>query len=144
VAAQEAALRDLGAVRPVPADVWQRFADTDPPEPVTAVRISQRVARMAEVWEEALGFARDLPNARVHATLDRGVARVVLPEISEDDLEHRVAEQAQRAATCVFEVLPAGLWSRLAPSGVVDPLSRRVRAAFDPERRLNPGILGDA
>jgi FAD/FMN-containing dehydrogenase len=39
--------------------------------------------------------------------------------------------------------LPPALWDRLAPSSVNDPLSRRVRGAFDPDLLLNPGILGE-
>jgi FAD/FMN-containing dehydrogenase len=47
----------------------------------------------------------------------------------------------------VVERLPARLWPtlgpRLAPGRARDPLSRRVRAAFDPAGILNPGVLGE-
>jgi FAD/FMN-containing dehydrogenase len=43
----------------------------------------------------------------------------------------------------IFERLPDELWPVLAPTAVADRLSRRVKAAFDPERVLNPGVLGD-
>jgi FAD/FMN-containing dehydrogenase len=44
----------------------------------------------------------------------------------------------------VFEQLPAALWPVLAPSPVSSDLARRTRAAFDPHRLLNPGILGES
>jgi hypothetical protein len=52
--------------------------------------------------------------------------------------------QVARSTTCICEVLPPGLWSELVPSAVSDPLSARIRAAFDPDRNLNRGILGEA
>ncbi len=142
VAAQEKALAQLGSVRPVSNDTWAALARRDPARPTAALRLSHRAARVADVWELATALARDVPDAVVHATLDRGIARVVLPRISEADLMTRLRPPTECARVC--EVLPASLWQELAPSAVSDPLSQRVRAAFDPERRLNPGILGEA
>jgi len=44
--------------------------------------------------------------------------------------------------TRIFERLPEGAWSGV-PCRVDDPISRAVRAAFDPARILNRGILGE-
>ncbi len=142
VAAQEKALAELGAVRLVSNDTWAALARRDPSRPAAALRLSHRSARVADAWELATAIARDVPDAVVHATLDRGIARVVLPRIGDADLVIRLRLPTECAR--VFEVLPAALWAELAPSAVSDPLSQRVRAAFDPERRLNPGILGEA
>ncbi|HEY7566042.1 MAG TPA: FAD-binding oxidoreductase [Gemmatimonadaceae bacterium] len=142
VAAQEKALAELGSVRSVSRDTWAALARRDPSRPLAALRLSQRSARIADVWELATSIARDVPDAFVHATLERGIARVVLPHIGDTDLLGRLRQPSECAR--VFEVLPAALWREVAPSAVSDPLSQRVRAAFDPERRLNPGILGDA
>jgi glycolate oxidase FAD binding subunit len=139
VAAQEQALRALGAVTPVAHRVWAALAAGDPAEPVAALRLSHRVARLPDVWAQARRLA-GLPEARVSATVERGTVRVVLPRASDAQLR-----AALDGVTCtrVFEVLPADSWPVLAPCAVGDPLSRRVRDAFDPERRLNRGIMGE-
>jgi FAD/FMN-containing dehydrogenase len=51
---------------------------------------------------------------------------------------------ARLACTRAFEMLPERLWPLVAPSAVAQPLSERIRDAFDPQRRLNRGILGEA
>jgi glycolate oxidase FAD binding subunit len=142
VAAQEKALAELGRVRSVSHDTWAALARRDPVRPTAALRLSHRSARIADVWEVATAIARDVPDAFVHATLERGMARVILPHIGDADLLSRLRQRGE--CTRVFEILPAALWQEVAPSAVSDPLSQRVRAAFDPERRLNPGILGEA
>jgi glycolate oxidase FAD binding subunit len=142
VAAQETALAELGRVRSVSHDTWAALARRDPVRPTAALRLSHRSARIADVWEVATAIARDVPDAFVHATLERGMARVILPHIGDADLLSRLRQRGE--CTRVFEILPAALWQEVAPSAVSDPLSQRVRAAFDPERRLNPGILGEA
>jgi FAD/FMN-containing dehydrogenase len=43
----------------------------------------------------------------------------------------------------VVERLPATLWPALVPAAASDALSVRLRDAFDPDRLLNPGILGE-
>ena len=75
----------------------------------------------------------------------RSVARVVLP--LDDGALPAPAVEALESITrelCIFERLPATLWPRLAPTAVSDRLSRGIRAAFDPHRLLNPGILGES
>lgn len=140
VAAQEAALRALGTPTPVAHGVWAALVAGDPPQPAAALRLSQRVARLPEVWTMAMQFA-DLPDARINATVERGIVRVVLPRASHAELRQRLQGVD---CTRIFEVLPAESWPLLAASAVTDPLSRRVRDAFDPQRRLNRGILGEA
>jgi FAD/FMN-containing dehydrogenase len=45
--------------------------------------------------------------------------------------------------TAVGERLPAPLWRTLARDRSTDALAARVRRAFDPDRVLNAGILGE-
>ena len=79
-----------------------------------------------------------------HATLQRSVARVVLPN-GPTGLDAGAADALRSVAreTRIFERLPASEWQTWAPSAVIDKLSRGVRDAFDPDRLLNPGILGE-
>jgi len=144
VTAQESALRALGSVREVAGDVWSRLAELDATAAAAALRISHRVAHVADVWDQALHLAHDVPGALVHATLERGVARVVLREIADSELAARLQAPTPVACARVFEVLPPQLWPRFAPSVVSDLVSTRIQAAFDPDRRLNAGILGEA
>ncbi|MGQ0537864.1 MAG: FAD-binding oxidoreductase [Gemmatimonadaceae bacterium] len=142
VTAQETVLRELGTVRAVEPAVWNALATLEPYAPAAALRLSHRPARIAEVWTSALALAAQDPDAIVHCTLDRGVARVVLPRIAEHDLAARLA--APSSVTRVAEVLPDSLWAAAAPNPVADEVSRAIRSAFDPARRLNPGIWGEA
>ena len=144
VTAQESALRALGSVREVAGDVWSRLAELDATAAAAALRISHRVAHVADVWDQALHLAHDVPGALVHATLERGVARVVLREIADSELAARLQAPTPVACARVFEVLPPQLWPRFASSVVSDLVSTRIQAAFDPDRRLNAGILGEA
>jgi FAD/FMN-containing dehydrogenase len=82
--------------------------------------------------------------AFAHASVLRPVARVVVP--NENGTLPQPAIDALRTTgrdVRIFERLPASAWPTLAPATVNDRLSRGIRAAFDPERLLNPGILGE-
>jgi FAD/FMN-containing dehydrogenase len=95
--------------------------------------------RASSIVERAHGVA--------HATLTRGVVRCILPTPSDDEEESArlrgIIGSLQHLGTAVVERLPAALWPSLVPSAAVDPLSIGVRNAFDPDRILNPGILGE-
>jgi FAD/FMN-containing dehydrogenase len=67
----------------------------------------------------------------------------VLPEATPEAIDAAFRRLAF-TGTRVFEQLPAALWPVLAPSPVSGDLARRTRAAFDPHRLLNPGILGES
>ena len=95
VAAQEKALAELGSVRVVSRDVWAALARRDPSRPTAALRLSHRSARIAEVWECATAIARDVPDASVHATLERGIARVVLPQIADAEMLSRLRQPSE-------------------------------------------------
>jgi glycolate oxidase FAD binding subunit len=139
---QREALGALGDITDVADDVWSALRVSESAD-ATLVRFSSPVARFAETWLAADRLAT-AGGGHAHGSLLRSIARVVLPHA-----DHTIAETALgllRAGTRevrIFERLPAGLWPSLAPSAVNDRLSRGVRAAFDPHRLLNSGILGE-
>ena len=50
-------------------------------------------------------------------------------------------KESPASGSRIVERLPDPLWAD-EPSAVGDPLSLGVRRTFDPDRVLNPGILG--
>jgi glycolate oxidase FAD binding subunit len=143
VSAQREALATLGDIGEVSADVWQTLRAVEPSSS-SVVRLSSSVARFADTWGAAERVAGAVSGGFAHATLQRSVARVVLPN-SANGLATGAADALRSVAreTRIFERLPASEWQSLAPSAVADKLSRGVRDAFDPDRLLNPGILGE-
>ena len=142
VTAQRAALGAFGEVLEKADGVWTDLRTAEPAE-ATVVRFSSTVARFHDVWLAAdrLAAAGD---GYAHASVLRSSARVVLPH-NEGALPDGALELLRGASrdTRIFERLPAALWPVLAPSRATDRLSAGVRAAFDPHRLLNPGILGE-
>lgn len=143
VAAQLEAFAAMGDVASVDGTVWQHLRTAEPPGSIV-VRLSSSVARFADTWTVAERVAAAVSGGFAHATLQRSVARVVLPNGS-NGLAAGTAEALRSITreTRIFERLPAGEWQSLAPSAASDKLSRGVRDAFDPDRLLNPGILGE-
>ena len=140
VQAQRDALAALGDIAEVNAGVWQRLRTAEPANS-SVVRLSSSVARFADTWSTAERVAGAVPGGFAHATLQRSVARVCLPNGSDG-----IAAAALRSLTRetrIYERLPADAWPSLAPSAATDKLSRGVREAFDPDRLMNPGILGE-
>jgi glycolate oxidase FAD binding subunit len=143
VAAQRAVLAELGDLAEVNADVWQQLRRAEPSN-AAVVRLSSPVARFADTWSTAERVASAVPGGFAHATLQRSVARVILPNGASGLAAG--AGDALRSITRevrIFERLPVSEWQPLAPSAVIDKLSQGVRRAFDPDRLLNPGILGE-
>lgn len=142
VAAQRETIATIADVTEISGAIWTAVRAADDHDS-TSVRFSSAVGRFAETWLAADRLAT-AGGGHAHGSVLRSTARIVLPHT-----EHTIAADALgllRAGTRdvrIFERLPAGLWSSLAPSPVTDRLSRGVRAAFDPHRVLNPGILGD-
>ena len=115
------------------------------------MRFSHRPAQRFDVWLHAVAVAARLPGARVHASVGRGIARLVAPPSS--DPAALVAALAPGSfasggerGTLIFERLPATLWSPLSPSafpsGTAGELMRKVKDAYDPQHLLNPGMMG--
>jgi glycolate oxidase FAD binding subunit len=141
VAAQRATLAAHGDVVPVGGEVWDRLRMLEP-QRATVVRCSALPARLGAVWAGALvTAARAGAGAALHASVARGVVRIVLPT-DDPDVVAEALGPTSAGITRIPERLPATLWPRLAPSAVADRLSPLVRRAFDPHHLLNPGVLG--
>jgi FAD/FMN-containing dehydrogenase len=81
-----------------------------------------------------------------HATPKRGVIRCIIPADDSDEEFARlrgIIGALRVDASMVAERLPAPLWASLIPAAATDDLSRGIRAAFDPDHILNPGIFGE-
>ena len=133
------ALGALGEMIPAPMDAWSALAGIEPPG-AAVVRVSAPTSRLHALWAR-LSAPDD--GALVHAAVGRGIVRCIRPASAHDSLAPWLDHVSQTEGTHIFERLPATEWSRI-PSRVNDPLSRAVRRAFDPQRILNPGILGES
>ena len=145
VAAARQSASALGPARDIAASVWGALAGVEPAG-ASVIRLSTAPSRVAPLWERAASIV-ERAGGSAHATLQRGVVRCILPAA-----DHTAEESArlrgiigalQHLGTSVVERLPAQLWASLVPATTVDPLSVRIRDAYDPDRLLNPGVLGE-
>jgi len=142
VAAQRDTMAAFADVTEPNGDIWTALRAADAHNSTT-VRFSSPVGRFGESWLAAERLAA-AGGGHAHGSVLRSTTRVVLPHVGNTITDDALG--LLRAGTRdvrIFERLPAGLWSSLAPSPVNDRLSRGVRTAFDPHRLLNPGILGE-
>ena len=133
-----------GAFRPADDAVWSALRGAESPD-CAVWRMSQRPSRFAATWGAARQAVAPLDGAWMHGSPLRGVVRCVAPATLTDPEAVRRVRQALAApfdGMRIGEVLPGPAWSALRPAAA-DHLSRGIRAAFDPRRILNPGIMGD-
>ena len=135
--AQTRYLSALGdCVTPLPK-VWSALREIEPPGALVA-RVSAAQAMVADTWNRVSHVTQGT-GALVHATLARGVVRVILPPVTgSSPLTQLLALRS--LGRCVVERAPAEVWSGVPPQAD-DRLSRRLRCALDPAGVLNPGIL---
>jgi glycolate oxidase FAD binding subunit len=135
----------LGATRDVDHTVWHALSASEPDD-AAVVRLSALPSRIGALWDRASAIVERV-GGHAHATLARGVMRCVIPSLGTEEDEiarlRGIVTSLRIDATCVAERLPASLWAALMPAAAADPLSVRVRSAFDPDHLLNPGILGE-
>jgi FAD/FMN-containing dehydrogenase len=110
--------------------------------------LSTRPSRVAALWERITGVLVRV-GGLAHASVSRGVVRCSIPydgRLGDEEIARLrgIITALRIEATLVAESLPAALWSSVIPSAVGDSLSAGVRRAFDPDRILNPGILGSS
>jgi glycolate oxidase FAD binding subunit len=145
VRAAAESLAALGPMHEVASSAWDAIATCEPPG-AAVLRVSTAPSRAAALWERASAIV-ERARGSAHATLTRGVVRCILPVGGDDDEEHArlrgMVGALQHLGTAIVERLPATLWPALVAPAAVDPLSVGVRNAFDPDRILNPGILGE-
>ncbi|HKN66489.1 MAG TPA: FAD-binding protein [Gemmatimonadaceae bacterium] len=143
VRTQREQLRGVGDPRDVEPEIWRRARVIEPAR-AAVVRLSGLPARFAMTWQDAGRITERWPGSYRHGDPGRGVVRVVLPladGVSETSL--RAALEIPFEGTRIYERLPAALWPALAPTALRGTLDRGVKAAFDPQHLLNPGILGE-
>jgi glycolate dehydrogenase FAD-binding subunit len=135
-----------GALREVDASVWPALAANEPHD-AAVVRLSTLPSRVGALWERASAIVERV-GGYAHATLKRGVVRCIIPSAGPDVDENArlrgIITTLRIDATCIAERLPPSLWAALMPPTATDLLSTRARDAFDPDRILNPGILGES
>jgi glycolate oxidase FAD binding subunit len=134
----------LGDVRRVESDVWSRLSARDT-SGTSVVRLSTRPSRLASLWERVTTMLERV-GGEAHATPKRGVIRCIIPADDSDEEFARlrgITGALRVDATMVAERLPAPLWASFVPAAATDDLSRGIRAAFDPDHILNPGIFGE-
>ncbi|HET7187790.1 MAG TPA: FAD-binding protein [Gemmatimonadaceae bacterium] len=145
VSAAATSLVALGEVGEVATSVWDALAASESAGSAV-VRLSTAPSRCPALWERASAIV-ERAHGSAHATLSRGVVRCILPAIGHDDDEmarlRGFIGALQNLGTVIVERLPAALWPSLVAPAAADPLSVGVRNAFDPDRLLNPGILGE-
>lgn len=143
VASQRMLLGEMADVVEQKREIWDALRTAEPAD-ASVVRLSGPVARFAETWATAERIAALVPDGFAHATVMRSTARVVLPNADGLSAPASDALAALTRDTRIYERLPRAQWSTLAPSAVNDRISSGIRAAFDPHRLLNPGILGES
>lgn len=145
VSAAATSLVALGEVREVATSVWDALAASESPGSAV-LRLSTVPSRCPALWERAAAIV-ERAHGSAHATLSRGVVRCILPVSGQDDDEmarlRGIVGALQHLGTTVVERLPASLWPSLVAPSAADSLALGVRNAFDPDRLLNPGILGE-
>ena len=139
VRAQHQLLGPFGDSIAAPTSVWSALAGIEPAGAAVA-RVSAPPSRLHSLWSH-LATSLDR-GVLAHATVGRGIVRAIRPLSPTRPIAIWLGELARSEGTRIFERLPVSDWKRV-PSRMNDPLSRAVRAAFDPARILNRGILGD-
>lgn len=143
LAAQRSALEAIGELENTPNTIWPALTAMEPRE-AAVLRLSRAPSRLPDVWLTTQSAAAMAPGTLVHACVVRGIARVIVPTGDGNGLAGALGVLADAPHVVASERLPGEWWSRLRPRKMDTPLNRRVRAAFNPHRLLNPGVLGDA
>ena len=138
VAAQCSTLESLGDVISIDTSVWTRLRASDP-DGAWTLRVSRRPSALAGLWQTAASISAPLDTAGLHATIERGIVRLIAEAPHAPALATITAALVTEGIV-VGERLPAECWTVLAAP--VDRLSLGVRSAFDRYALLNPGIMG--
>lgn len=142
VRAQRTSLRELGDVMELGMDVWTRLRAVEP-ERAIVFRMSQLPSKLDDLWSVAVRVSEKCPGTIIHARPARGLVRCIVPQTDENGawLSRHFAERT--AYTRTGERMPAELWAACSAPPTTDPLSRGIKATFDPNNVFNPGIFGE-
>lgn len=141
VRAQHAALGELGDPRPIDSAIWNKLRTAEPNGSMV-FRLSCLPSEIDRAWTEAADVAQACQGTWVHASPARGVVRCIVPNASAAAPAVANVFRSSSSLKRIGERLTPALW-RLCPSPTADPLSTRIKQAFDPRGVLNPGILGE-
>lgn len=144
VSSQLAELSSLGQVAAAPDDRWDRLRAMDG-RAAASLRFATPLSDLPLLWDTLDEAERNGTLVR-HATVTRGVVRCLIGARTGSDAPSLGALSRvvlpTRSARLIPERLDRDAWSQLVPPSASDPLSVRVKQAFDPGNVLNPGILG--
>jgi glycolate oxidase FAD binding subunit len=150
VASEQSEASKLGDGAVIDNDVWRALLQCERFSPGAAVvRWSHLPSLVATTWRHAVDCCAGSPGALIHASLQRGVVRAIIPAADAGALSRVLRTEDRPSGGRIFEGrrvaerLPAPLWSAEPAHESTDRLARRVRMAFDPWHILNPGILGE-
>lgn len=129
-------LASLGALAETNTTIWDTFSAAVSMPSTLSLRLSGLPTTIGELWRSAENLAGD--EGDIHSTFSRGIVRV----ISNRPPDAAVVPKSAPSSRITFEVLPPAFWESASPSVTSDRLSQNVRNAYDPQRLLNPGILG--
>jgi glycolate oxidase FAD binding subunit len=148
VSAQLSGLSQIAQPEEVESRIWNTLRELDG-KADSVVRIASLPVRFLAASARIL--SDDLPGIYTSIDPRRGVMRVVVGGNGENGEAVSPATGASGdfqtdsfgSSEVIFEKLPAEIWAHVSPSVVADPLSQRIKKAYDPHNILNPGILGD-
>lgn len=130
------ALRHTASLEDVPSGIWLDFSRCEPANG-SVVRYGIAHARFPALWRACTGAAG--PGVLMHATPSRGIVRVMAPAEAQVDIARAASGLAGSA------IAERGVILHTTPqqSPALTRIARQLRTAFDPHRRLNPGVFAD-
>jgi glycolate dehydrogenase FAD-binding subunit len=143
VRAQRGQLGAVGPCRDATSDCWRALRVAEPPR-AAVLRLSRLPSQFATTWRDGRAIVQRWQDGYCHGDPGRGVVRVVLPLSSDaSEASLRAVLSVSFDGTRVYERLPAALWPVLSREAMHGPIDRGIKAAFDPNHLLNPGIFGE-
>ena len=139
--AQLAAVRALGDAREVGDRAWALLRGIESSSSASW-RWSQLPSAFGESWVAMNTGVGAFDAAFVHGSPARGVVRAAVPFAASLDPSVLAHAAAEFTGTVAIESLPEDAWPFVDMRQASDPISRAIRAKFDPAAILNPGILG--
>ena len=141
VRAAEGAVAELGTTTAVDSAVWERLRMSEPAG-AAVMRLGTLSTELGALWSRITRPIAEHGGA-MHATIARGVIRCILPARTGEEIAalRGIMKKLHAAGSRIAERLSHELWEDV-PSAVGDALSSGVHRTFDPDRVLNPGILG--
>ena len=139
VRAQHSALTGMMDASEAESAIWTRLRESEPQSSLT-VRVGGRASDLGSRWH-AMRAAMTVEgrSSWMSGWVGSGTLRLIVPRFHFPELGKILG-----SPSVIPERLDDAVIPHLAPSAANAPLARRVREAFDPDRLLNPGILGEA